>query len=393
MSKDGADAPTPDPAIGEAALKSAQLGEAWLKFSQDSFAVSQERQAELDALTRQVSEQQLKIGADSLAQADAARERYDTVFKPVEDSYVARAKDYATPERQDAEAAKAAADVQMAAGVARGTTERNAAAMGINPNSGRFADLNRETEMQTALASAGAANGAREAVRDKGLALEQSVINLGKGLPAEVAQATGMALGAGNSAQGLNLNASSAWAGTTGIMGAGYNGAQAGYGNQANILNSKFSQENTAYQNKVQEQSAMWQGIGTAAGVVLGGASKPWILSDETLKEDKRPLPEGEALAQLEAMPVERWKYKDGVADGGEHVGPYAQDFVNETGKGDGHTIDLQDAVGVTMKAVQDLSAKVDRLASAMGAPAGATPGRQKAQPRAVGIGRVREAA
>ena len=63
-------------------------------------------------------------------------------------------------------------------------------------------------------------------------------------------------------------------------------------------------------------------------------------------------------------MPVDEWQYKRGVADGGKqrHVGPYAEDFKRETGKGDGKTIPVVDAIGTTMGAVKELSAKVDRL-------------------------------
>lgn len=62
-------------------------------------------------------------------------------------------------------------------------------------------------------------------------------------------------------------------------------------------------------------------------------------------------------------MPVEQWKYKDGMGDGGEHIGPYAEDFQAATGKGDGATIPVVDAIGVTMKAVQELNQKVDKIA------------------------------
>jgi len=55
------------------------------------------------------------------------------------------------------------------------------------------------------------------------------------------------------------------------------------------------------------------------------------------------------------------------VADEGHHIGTYAQDFKQATGQGDGHTINLQDAVGLTMKAVQDLDKKVEQMAKPQG--------------------------
>jgi hypothetical protein len=66
-------------------------------------------------------------------------------------------------------------------------------------------------------------------------------------------------------------------------------------------------------------------------------------------------------LRGLRRLDVEEWRYKDGISDGKRHVGPYAEDFKREF-DGDGKTIGFQDAIGVTMKAVQDLADKVDRL-------------------------------
>ena len=64
-------------------------------------------------------------------------------------------------------------------------------------------------------------------------------------------------------------------------------------------------------------------------------------------------------------MPVEKWRYKPGRGDGGEHVGPYAQDFAAATGQGDGKSIDMISAIGVTMGAIRDLDKKVDKMARA----------------------------
>ena len=62
-------------------------------------------------------------------------------------------------------------------------------------------------------------------------------------------------------------------------------------------------------------------------------------------------------------MPVEKWKYKEGVSDEGHHIVQYAEDFKEQTGLGDGKSINLIDGLGLTMKAVQELSSKVDKIA------------------------------
>jgi hypothetical protein len=136
------------------------------------------------------------------------------------------------------------------------------------------------------------------------------------------------------------------------------------------------TQKGVEQQDK-QDKSNNFNGVMSAIGTGLG-----LFLSDEDAKENKEPIPEGDALEAVNSMPVEEWDYKEGQGDGGHHVGPYAQDFARATGKGDGHAIKAQDAIGLTMKAVQDLSVKVDKLSRAVGLgapaqrkkPAGAQP-------------------
>ena len=358
MGKSSGGSASPDPRIGEAAVKQAETGEEWLNFAKDSFAISTERQAELDAITKEVTQQQLGISKDQADWARQDRERYDTTFKPVEDKFVQDATNYATPEREAQAAAEARADVQTAAAAEKAAAERSAASYGINPASGRFAGIQRAGELGTALASAGAQNNARTAVRDKGLALEADVANLGRGLPAQSAQATSLGLSAGNSAVGNTGSANQQFTNSTGIVSSGYSGAMSGYGGQASILSNLYStqaqieaQKNAATGNAL---GGLASGIGSFAGAVYS--------SDESVKKDKKKVKDGAGLKAVKDMPVEEWTYKDGAGDGERHVGPYAQDFKKATGKGNGKTINMVDAIGITMKAVQDLDNKIDRM-------------------------------
>ncbi|MFG1340921.1 hypothetical protein [Xanthobacter autotrophicus] len=54
------------------------------------------------------------------------------------------------------------------------------------------------------------------------------------------------------------------------------------------------------------------------------------------------------------------------MGDGERHIGTYAQDFKATTGKGDGHSIPVIDAIGVTKGAVKELDAKVEKLAKGL---------------------------
>jgi hypothetical protein len=363
MGKGSTDAPAPDPNIGKAALKQAETGEQWLSFAKDAFAVSQDRQKELDALTTRVTEQQLGLATDQADWSREDRQRYEDVYRPIEDKYIEEATNYASPERQAQAAAEARSDVQTAASGARAATERNNAAMGIDPRSGRAAGVQATSDMGIALAEAGAANNARTAVRDKGLALTADVANMGRGATSAAAAGAAGSVGAsGTALSGAQATNAQAMAAPS-IVSQGFSGAMQGYAGQASTLNQQYGiqSQNWATQQQMNAQSA------SGFGSFLGGIAGLFATSDEDLKEEKEPLEEGASLEALENMRVESWKYKPGVEDEGEHIGTYAQDFQRETGTGDGHRIALQDAIGVTMGAVKDLNAKVDRISSAIG--------------------------
>jgi len=363
MGKGSSSAPSPDPQIGKAALAQAQTGQDWLNFARESFAVSTERQKDLDAITKKVTDQQLGVATEQAANARKDRERYDTVYKPVEDQFIKEATNYDSPEKQAEAAATAKADVASASADARAQADRNAASMGLSPTSGRYAGIDRAGELGTALASSAAQNGARQSVRDKGLALKADVANLGRGLPAQSAQAAALGLTAGSSAVGLTGQANAQQMAAGNVMNSGFQGQMAGYGGQANALNAQYGTQVEAWKAQQAANAASAGGFGTFLGGITGLIMK----SDENAKEDKSPVDDGAGLDAVNAMPIEEWSYKPGEGDKGRHIGTYAQDFAKATGKGDGKTINAVDAIGVTMAAVQDLSKKIDKVANAVG--------------------------
>ena len=137
----------------------------------------------------------------------------------------------------------------------------------------------------------------------------------------------------------------------------------------------QLNRECTEYRQAQQQANASSaSGIGSIVGLGLS------MFSSKKLKENKKPVKEGAGIAALRKMPVEEWDYKKGVADESRHIGPYAEDMQKATGRGDGKTIAVQDAIGVTMKAVQDLDAKVTKISDAIGlGPAAKTSPRKPA--------------
>lgn len=271
--KGSSKAPSPDPAIGQAALKEAQLGEDWLSFAREQFKKSTDRQVEQDKLANEVTRNQLDASRQAQGWATADRKRYDDVFKPLQDEFIDTAKNWDSAERQDKLAAEAKADVINNATMARQASERNMASMGVDPTSGRYAGVDRAGSQATALAAAGAENTARNTVRKEGVAMRADAVNMGSGLAVNPATSLGLSSQTGSAAMGTTSanNAQSASLGS--IMGQGYQGAMSGYGNQASILNQQYGTQINAWQAQqqasAQASSGLWSGLGSAAGMGL----------------------------------------------------------------------------------------------------------------------------
>lgn len=203
MAGGGGKAPKPDPNIGIAAMKSAETGEKWLEVAKEQFGVANERQDKLDALTSQVTNEQLTSMKQANEWASQDRERYIGTFRPMEDEFIETANNWDSPERRAQVASEAKADVQNAATTARQSRERQMTGMGVNPASGRFAGIEASADTATALASAGAQNAARKQVEAQGIARKSDAINMGRGLPSQATQALGLSLSPGRSLEDI----------------------------------------------------------------------------------------------------------------------------------------------------------------------------------------------
>lgn len=305
----GKSAPSPDPRIGDAAMKSAETGEKYLTWMQDLSKVTQ-------------------------GWAEEDRSRYKNIFEPLEDRMVADALAAGSKEEQDKAAREAVADVRQQGAIGEQMRQRQSAAMGVNPASGRFVGEGRRASTAQGLAAAGAANNARRMKEMEGDQALAGVVNMGRGMAVNPATSMGM----------------------TGNMGsAGFQGAMSGYGQQGQLLLGQHQAQMDAWKAN---QGAMG-GIGGAIGSILG--AMPGFPSSKGIKTNKKPV---SILGAVKDMPVEEWEYKKGKGDGGgkRHIGPYAEDFKAKTGLGDGKSISIIDAVGVNMGATKELAEQVDRI-------------------------------
>lgn len=265
--KGGSSSPDPDPMIGQAAYKNAQIGEEWLGFAKDQFAEGSKRLEITDALTNEVIRKQLDTQDESMAWAREDRARQKEVFQPLQDEFISTAKNYDSAENQDRAAAEAAADIQKAAGNQSEINRRTMASMGVSPTSGRFAGVARSDATNTALAEAGASNTARRMVRDRALDLKGAAINMGNGLSASTASAYGIGMNAGNSAVGNNATANADFYKNNGVMQAGMGGAVSANNSAGGMLNDLYGKQVQGWAAQQQSNATSSAGIGQLAGM------------------------------------------------------------------------------------------------------------------------------
>jgi hypothetical protein len=201
----------------------------------------------------------------------AERARYDAAKKAnvsVTDE-VMMARD-ASRKAQENAAGEAKVGIMQAADQQKQVAGRQMAAMGINPNSGRFAGIDRSMDRDIALASAGAQNNARNMVRNQGMALRADQANYGRGGSTVAAQQLGLGLNAGNAAVGNTGAANANWFQNNQVMAQGFGGAMQGYQNQAGILNGLYGNNLQGHQINQQSANASAAGTGQLIGAGVG---------------------------------------------------------------------------------------------------------------------------
>lgn len=233
--------------------------------------------------------------------------------------------------------------LNMLQGAAAGTAPSQAQAVlqqGLDQSMAQQAALANSGNMATQLAR-------QKAAADAGAQLSQQTANQASMLRAQEMAAARE--GFGGLASGVLGQRLGAQANTMGAIG-GLAGQEASaVGNMYNTQQQAHSTTSGRLAN-------------TLGGIAQGGASAA-MMSSEEYKENKTPIKDGEAADKIKNMRIEKWDYKDGIADESTHVGPYAEEFKETFGtEGDGKSIKFQDAIGITMKAVQDLAKNMDML-------------------------------
>jgi hypothetical protein len=204
-------------------------------------------------------------------------------------------------------------------------------------------------------------NNAKDKV-DAGLnSLQQGAANYGAGFANTSGQNAQNAVVAGTA--GVNGLATAVNSGnqttstTLGGMNGGMTAAQIQNTGALGLANANTNQYNA-------EANAINGAVKNIAGMI-GTNPTTGIVSDKKAKKNRKPVDDDAALEGLEAVAPESWSYKKGVADGGKHVGPMAQDMNEEFGEQvapGGKQIDVISNLGLHHAAIRALAKKVGHL-------------------------------
>lgn len=262
--------PPKPPDLGPAAEASEEVARMNQQTAREQLEWAREQDAMNRDLLNQVLDIQLPAMREQFEQAQSDRQRYVEQFRPFEDAFREEAQNYDTPERRAQERAKALADSTTQFDAARKNALQRLEGYGVDPSVARNAGLDVSTRTAQAAAAVGAMSQADKRVEDTGRALRSDVINMGRGALSNAAGFYGAAVGAGSAAQGNALNTTQSGAGAIQSSLGFSNAALAGYGQQANILNSGFQNQMSVWNAEQQQTAGMLQGIGSIAGMAMG---------------------------------------------------------------------------------------------------------------------------
>lgn len=328
-----ADAPDPPDydALVQGSLESAEI---WADVAREQLDWAREQDSMNRGLLEQVLGVQLPQMEQAFEQAQADRARYEQVYQPVEDDLVREFQTVGTQEDKDRYAAMRAADVRTQFEAQRVNQMRMLEDYGIDPSQTRSQALDLGFRAQEAAAAALAANQGRNEREQLGRALRSEAINIGRGYPAQVAQAQGIVNQTAGGAVGNAANMTAAGANAyNSALGAG-SLSQGGYMNAGNLQNMGYQNRMDQWNANASATNALWSGIGSLTGAGMGmfsfgggaeGGEVPEDLASTPQPGDQYPVMLAEDEFVIPADVVKRKgteffdKLLDKYKDGGEY--------------------------------------------------------------------------
>jgi len=270
---------TPPPDYQPLADASAAAMEQQVGLGREQLAFAREQYDRTAPQLEAVARQQMQAQSE---QMDQARDYYNyqkDTFRPVERGLVADAERFNTDAYRNQLAAQASADAGLAFGQTQASNQRAMAAMGANPNSGRFAGMQNASGLALSANRANAMTSSRMQADQMGYARKLDAVGMGRGLAGASSAAYGGASGAGsmagNSAQSAGQNYMGNSAIAAGTMASGYGQGLSGLGN---VLNNQT-------QTYINTNDSLLGDLGGALGGAAA-AKTAFFPSDRRLKEN-----------------------------------------------------------------------------------------------------------
>lgn len=273
----GGDSPPPPDytPMANASKESAEIG---AQLGREQLAENRRQYDNNVAIAKPIVAKQAGLMDQSKEQGDDYFNYMKGTFRPIEQDLADEARTGLSRYETNAgvraqveqEASRAASDLAAGQANAQEQSNRSMRAMGINPNSARFAS----TKVAERLGNAASRAGAMTNARTKGVALDYAkrmdVTGLGRGLPGASQGAYGVALNSGNSAVG-NQNATSAQ--YMNGMAAGNGTIMQGQGLRMQGLGSIMNSQTGLYNAGMQADAQSSAGMGQFAGMAVTAAA------------------------------------------------------------------------------------------------------------------------
>jgi hypothetical protein len=272
--------PPPDYApLAQASKEAAQI---MAGLGQDQLAFAREQYNRSAPILEGIAQSQIAAQNEQMAQGRDYYNYMSETFRPLERQIVADAQNFNTDAYREQLATRAAADAGLAFGRTQAANQRAMAAMGVNPNSGRFAGVNAASNLGLAANRAAAMTGTRMQADQMGYARQLDAAGLGRGLSGASLAAYGGATASGNAA---GQNAQSAGQNYMGNMAIGSGTIGSGQSMQISGLSNVLNAQTNAYVNTNDSF------LGDLGGL-LGGAASAYTAfgSDRRLKENIREV-------------------------------------------------------------------------------------------------------
>ena len=265
----------PPPDYTPVAQASAEAARIQGELGREQLAFAREQYNRTAPVLDQIAQQQIAAQQQQMSQAQDYYDYQQQTFRPLERSLVADAQRFNSDAYRNQLAGQAAADAGRAFGLQNQMQQRNMAAMGVNPNSGRFAGMQNASNLQQAAVRSAAMTGARTQAEQMGYARKLDATGLGRGLAGASAAAYSGATNAGSQA-GINTQS----AGLNYMNGMNMGAQTIGRGQQmqlqglSNVLNNQT-------QTYINTQDSF---LGDLGGFLGGAASVYTAFSDRRLK-------------------------------------------------------------------------------------------------------------